>query len=287
MLDPTPDPILQQLPPSSLKRHPLYDEIFGTLKDSGTLPSRQYTPDQLRSPILISANDTVLDGHLRLSIALEQKWEYISCLRYQFPDEGAELAFFVAKQVANWQMKSKFSKIVLALALEPRVRQLAKEHQRTGGKVKGSINLSEDSAVDTRAILARIAGVCPANVDKVKKVKALGCSELWKAALRGQISIDKAYKWAKKPPDEQAQLVREATMDRGMDVEIRRLIRNQRAAFLPALDNNSVLEKLATLAASSSIKPRIRAIKSNANTVIITSDIWALINIPELTIINR
>ena len=74
---------------------------------------------------------------------------------------------------------------VLALKLEDIIKKRAKENQRIHGGTAPGKSLSQNSAevIETRKVLARIAGVSHDTIAKVKKIDAKA-SEETKAALR-------------------------------------------------------------------------------------------------------
>ena len=87
-----------------------------------------------------------------------------------------------------------FSRVQLALDLEPWFREKARVNQSAGGKKKGSSKLTEDRRIDCRKQIATLAGVSTGNVTKVKQIldspRALRLIE----ALRpGEISIHRAW----------------------------------------------------------------------------------------------
>jgi hypothetical protein len=88
---------------------------------------------------------------------------------------------------------------MLALELEPGLKQHANANQRHGGLRKGLSNLSGAERLDVRAEIAAAAGVSTGNVNKVKQILTDARSELILALRTGEASIHRAWSWLKEP----------------------------------------------------------------------------------------
>ena len=89
-----------------------------------------------------------------------------------------------------WRM-NKFQRVELAMKSAPYLHELGKENQRKAG---GTIPEKADQPVDTRAELARIAGVSHDTVSKAEAL-LLGAGEPAIQRLRnGETSINREYR---------------------------------------------------------------------------------------------
>ena len=94
---------------------------------------------------------------------------------------------------------NNFCRILLALELEPGLKQRAHANQRHGGLRKGSSNLTEADRLDVRAEIAATAGVSTGNVNKVKQILTDARPELILALRTGEVSIHRGWCWLKEP----------------------------------------------------------------------------------------
>jgi hypothetical protein len=92
-----------------------------------------------------------------------------------------------------------FSRILLAMELEPWFRQRARHNQQLGGQRKGSSNLAEADRRDVRAEIAQAAGVSTGNVSKVRQLVSVANYEVMQALGSGEVSIHQAYIWLQEP----------------------------------------------------------------------------------------
>ena len=100
-----------------------------------------------------------------------------------------------------------FSRILLALDLEPELKEKARQNQSLGGQGKGSSNLTEAARLDVRNAIAKIAGVSVGNITKVKQVLAAAPPNII-SALRGrELSIHRAWSWCKLSAENQENLL--------------------------------------------------------------------------------
>ena len=183
-----------------LRAHPVY------LKVCGSLAAARISNDQLDStpiiePLLITRDGLILDGHERWAVARHQGRKALPCIEYDLSEEQA-LTFMLHKHRRSERIND-FCRIVMALALEPHLRERARERQRQGGKMKLSSNLTKDHAIDVRAELARAAGVSAGNVTNVKRLLETITPEVHEALRCGKVKIYKAWKWHRLPKKRQ------------------------------------------------------------------------------------
>jgi len=117
-----------------------------------------------------------------------------------------------------------FSRILLALDLEPELKEKARQNQSLGGQSKGSSNLTKASRLDVRREIARIAGVSVGNVTKVKQILTGAHSDLIRALRGRELSIHRAWSWCKFSSEDQKNLLWELHSSKGVRKVIRELI---------------------------------------------------------------
>jgi len=148
-------------------------------------------------PIVVTRDRTVIDGYARLELAKRTGRRMVDCIEYDLSAEEALRELI--RTHCSVRGLTDFVRIALALELEPYFRKTALMHQQAGGQAKGLSKLTKAQQVDTRREVARIAGVGPGNVRKVKNVLAHACSSLLQAARMEEVSINLADKWSFEP----------------------------------------------------------------------------------------
>ena len=139
---------------------------------------------------LVIWNDTIVDGHNRYEI----------CTRHHIPYYTKELAIKSRDDVIAWIIKNQlgrrnislYTRASLALRLKPLIAEKAKENQRASG---GAAPVPQNSAepLETRQVLAKIAGVSRDTIDKVTKIESAASPEVKEKLRKGEISVHRAY----------------------------------------------------------------------------------------------
>ena len=125
--------------------------VIDELNDAARLKN-QSVPD----PILITTNGTILAGFGRWRSAVFEGKNEIKCIEYPLSeDESLQFIIRHHQPERGW---NAFTRIRLALKLEPYLQQKALENMRAGGRYKGSANLPEAEHIDVRQEIARLAG---------------------------------------------------------------------------------------------------------------------------------
>ena len=92
-----------------------------------------------------------------------------------------------------------FTRILLALELEPWFKAQARSNQKRGGQMKASSNLTKANRLDVRSKIAVAAGVSTGNVSKVKHLASAAHLDVLEALRAGSVSIHQASVWLRKP----------------------------------------------------------------------------------------
>jgi len=150
-----------------------------------------------RDPLVVWDNGDdsgiLLDGHNRYRICQEHK---IGCdvAPMSFPDRASALIWLIQNQF-NRRNLEPYQRAELALKLEPLIAAKAKERQRCGqGGVLLSATLPEAKPIDTRAEVAKVAGIGERNIAKAKVIQEKAPEEVKERLRTGQTTINREYK---------------------------------------------------------------------------------------------
>ena len=210
------------------------------------LPAGRRQVDGVCEPLSVTTNGTILDGYVRWQVALEQGRPNLPCLEYDLTDSEA-LAFVIDRQRHSSHLNA-FCRIALALELEGDFRQRNARVRSRASKTRSS-KLTNVHRTDVRADVARLAGACPANVTKVKRLLPRVIPEILEHLRRGKVSIHKASQWCEKSARAQRDALWALLNKRGITRTIRHLIAKHAAperAIPPAEQRSAVLRSFAT-----------------------------------------
>ena len=172
-------------------------------------------------PIVITRDRIVIDGYARWELAKRLGRRMLDCIEYDLSPE--EALGELIRTHCSLRGLADFVRIELALELEPCFREQALMHQQAGGQGKGSSKLTKAQRVDTRREVARVAGVGPGNVRKVRNILTHACSFLLQAARTEEVSINLADKWSLEPEVKQQEYLRLFRTERGIQKKARTL----------------------------------------------------------------
>src|SRR5271157_874373 len=211
-------------------------------------------------PLVITQDRTILDGYARLELARLQGRATLLCIEYQLTESEA-LHWLLQKHRRSNGLNA-FSRILLALDLEPGFKEKARSNQQAGGQNKGSSKLTKAERLDVRREIAAAAGVGEGNVSKVKQLTGTAHSELLQALRSGEISIHRAWRWSKTPPERQREEFRLYRSERGIKKTIRTLISRHRRKNPPAVsDLGDMARSLSALGPKLSVGQRLKGVR--------------------------
>ncbi len=152
-------------------------------------------------PLKITDQGYVLDGNARYEIARLSGRDQLLCVVYlKTEDEALES---IILEASRNQARNTYCRILLALRLEPNLRKRARANQILAGKGELNPKINEVDRVDTLSQIARLAGSCRGNVNKVKYISAYGIQRLKDEAKLGTISINAAKLMSELNQDDQ------------------------------------------------------------------------------------
>jgi len=199
------NPVFQALIP------PLSEEEYAQLEEN-------LIENGIREAISIWG-DTIVDGHNRYEIAKKHNLQYAT-ISYEFESED-DVKLWIFKNQIGRRNLPPFERVRLALHLKPVIAEKAKLHQvrkpsnsaqqndtsedfvrQNSAEQNEDIALPENSVkqnsakqnpVNTRDIIADMAGVSHDTVSKVEKILDAGTPETLEKIKRGDITVHKAY----------------------------------------------------------------------------------------------
>ena len=196
-------------------------------------------------PLMITQDRTILDGYARFQLARLQGRATLPCIEYELTE--AEALHTLLERHRRSEGLNAFSRVLLALELEPWFREKARLNQQAGGQRKGSSKLTEATRLDVRSKIAAAAGVSVGNVTKVKQLTTAH-PDLLQALRSGEISIHRGWRWSKAPLEKQQEELHCYQSQRGVRKTIRLLLSQHRSKGLPVVpDFGSLARRLASL----------------------------------------
>ena len=181
------NPVFQALIP------PLSEEEYAQLEEN-------LIENGIREAISIWGN-TIVDGHNRYEIATKHNLQYAT-ISYEFDSED-DVKLWIFKNQIGRRNLPPFERVRLALHLKPVIAEKAKLQQVRKPSNSAQQNdtpedfVQQNSAkqnpVNTRDIIADMAGVSHDTVSKVEKILDAGTPETLEKIKRGDITVHKAY----------------------------------------------------------------------------------------------
>ena len=134
----------------------------------------------------------LIDGHNRLAL----------CSEHNVPFQVKEASFKDRESVELWIIESQlgrrnvtaYARVELALRYEKLFRKMAKARQGH----RSDIRLKSDGSVSAMAEVGKVASVSRDTAYKVKAIKKFASTEVQDKASAGEITINAAYRMAKK-----------------------------------------------------------------------------------------
>jgi hypothetical protein len=184
-----------------------------------------------REPIVITRDHKIIDGYARWELARRQNRKAILCLEYDLTEEEA-LRWLIQRHRSRRGL-SAFTRVLLALELEPCLQGQARSNQRFGGLYKGSSILTEAQTLDVRAEIAAVAGVSSGNVTKVRQIARSAHPRVQEAVKTEEISIHLAWGFSRLSIEQQVSELDHYRARKGTNRASRRLIQKHVARLSP------------------------------------------------------
>lgn len=152
--------------------------------------------DGCRDPLVLW-NHVLIDGHNRFDICSRNKIKF-ETVNKQFDDESHAEEWIITNQFGRRNIND-YTRGVLALRLKSVIAARAKNNQIASG---GAVPQKSAKPVDTRAELAKVAGVSHDTIHKVEMIEKNGSDGIKQALRSGEISINLASQVVKLPDEE-------------------------------------------------------------------------------------
>jgi hypothetical protein len=225
-----------------------------------------------REPLVITQDRTIVDGYARLQLAGLIGRQTLPCIEYELTE--AEALHLLLQRHLRSDGLNAFSRVLLALDLEPSLREKALSNQRAGGQGKGSSKLTEAGRVDVRSGIAKAAGVCAGNITKVKRLMTTAHPEVLEALRSGEIRIHRAWRWSREPSEKQIEMLRLFRSKRGIGKTIRNLISRHKSKCLPAVSDLERLIRVLSAINSTELRSvSVSVVKISEKAVYVTEEL--------------
>ncbi len=149
----------------------------------------------MAEPLTITQDHHILAGYARWKVGRRWGETTLPCFQLDLTEEEAILWIIQKHRQSNGL--HAFSRILLALELEPWFREQAQANQSIGGRDKVRSKLTEDRRFNCRGQIAKVAGVSAGNVTKVKQLRCSAAPQLLDALRADEVSIHHAWKLSK------------------------------------------------------------------------------------------
>ena len=187
-----------------LRPHPSYVRHHVAVPASQLSPLAELGDLVFREPLLITRDGTILDGYARWGLARQQGRLTLPCIEYDLPE--SEALYWLLQKHRRSNGLNAFSRSLLALELEPWLKEQARSNQRAGSQNRGSSKLTKADRLDVRSKIAAAAGVSTGNISKAKHLASSAHPEVLEALRSGEVSIHRASVWLKNPEQQFDQL---------------------------------------------------------------------------------
>jgi ParB-like chromosome segregation protein Spo0J len=243
-----------------------------------------------QEPLLITREGTILDGYARWELARLQGRLTLPCIEYELTEADA------LRWLLDTHRRSKglndFIRVLLALELEPLLKEKARSNQQAGGRTKGSSKLTEAERTDVRSQIATAAGVSVGNVTKVKQLVGSGHPDLLEALRGSEVSIHRAWKWSKESAGRQIEALRTYRNTRGVSKAIRDLVARHKPNSPATPDLMSLVKRLSKCKTQDCTSVNVALIRVPGKTIFVTEELMRSLppyqeSIPICTADNR
>ena len=259
-------------PVDELHPHPSYLRHHLTVPASKLSALAERGDLAFQEPLIITRERTILDGYARLELARLQGRLTLPCIEYELTEVDA-LRWLLQRHRRSAGLND-FIRILLALELEPLLKEMAHSNQRAGGQNKGSSKLTEAERLDVRSEIAAAAGVSVGNVSKVRQLITSAHSEVLQALRGGEIRIHRAWLWRNQSPAKQIEALRLYRSKKGVNKTIRNLILRHKPKSLPIVSDLANLVRLFCALNSGEFGPvSVMVVKARGKAIYVTEEL--------------
>lgn len=267
--------------PSELRPHPSYSRHGLSVPASRLSALRERGALAFAEHLTITRDRTIVDGYARWELARETGRPRLSCIEHELSETDA-LQWFLHHHAPSRGLNS-FTRILLALDLEPSLIEKARSNQQIGGRLKGWSKLPEAERLRVRSSIASAAGVSVGNVTKVKQLLDNCVAEYIEALRSREISIHWAWKQRNAAPEAQLDALAKFRFENGLLREIRQRASRRRKSETSSSQNASeVLRRLTDLGGKELVAVGVTVLKSPGFGIFITEALARAIGMEQL-----
>jgi hypothetical protein len=208
-----------------LRPHPSYARLGIKVPASRLNALLEMGEDAFLFPMIVTSSGIVIDGYARLEVARLQGRATVECVEYDISQEEALRRLLLCHRPSPGL--PPFTRIAMARSLTKSFKAKALKHQQVGGRDKGSSKLPESERVDVQKEIAAAAGVSVGTLSHALEVLETGDPEVQSALCSGEIKIDRAWRWCKKPQGQQRENLKVYRRNRGMEKVAEKLVAKQ------------------------------------------------------------
>jgi hypothetical protein len=266
--------------PDELHPHPSYIRHSLTVHAYQLSAVAELGDAAFREPLIITQNHIILDGFARWTLARLQGRSALACIEYEMSESEALQNLLQRHRLSRGL--NDFTRICLALELEPSLKSKGRAQQQAGGKNKGSSTLTKAARLDARKEIARIAGVSVGNVTKVKQLTATAHPDIITALREKELSIHRAWLWSKIAPENQREKLWLNQSKRGISKTIRRLLSSHLPKTKPpVLKASDLIKLMSTLQSGDLGSITVMPINIPGKIILITEELFHSLNLQE------
>ena len=272
--------------PQDLRPHPSYTkhglavsaDKLSALRARGEFAFLEHIP--------ITRDRIIIDGYDLWELAKELKRPILQCIEYDLYE--AEALSLLLQRHRRSKGINDYSRIMLALDLEPELAEKARTNRQIGGQQKDWSNLTKAERVHVRSEIAKAADVCTGNVTKVKQLNETCVQELIAALYNDEVSIHWAWKIRDAPAEDQLDALGRFRFEKGLLKEVRKLSAcRQRARLAAPQDASDLLNGLTQLADEKLLALRVEVIKGARPEIFITEELARMIGMEQTQLWNQ
>ncbi len=272
--------------PQDLRPHPSYAKHgltvpackLAALRGRGELAFAEF--------VTITRDRTIIDGYARWELAKQLRRPILHCVEYEL-SEAEALKWLLEKHRRSDGLNA-FSRIMLALDLEPDFTEKARANKQVGGQHKGWSNLTKAEQVHVRSKIAKAAAVSTGNVTKVKQFKDTCVPEFKDALYNDEISIHWAWKLRNAGSEDQLDALGRLCFQEGLMTEIRQRAARRRKRGVSRVQNaDEILSRLKELGGEELKAVRVTVLKGLEPEVFITEALARIIGLGQSKLWNQ
>jgi hypothetical protein len=257
---------------SKLRPHPTYASLRGPLLPEDLARMKQAAEEILKEPLKVTSNGIILDGYARWQLARKLDVQTLPCYECHPRDEVEVLKMLLDKHLHRGRALNAYCRIVLALEMEPALRERARANQRRGPGKNLLSDLTTAQKQRVRDQLSRLSGASAGNVTKVRRLQEYACPEVLQALREGSVTIHRAYGWRDLAHDQQQSALREFHDGKDVGQQITTMLRKHKPGQQKSMTKDQLIA-IVEKPRSRGEEIQISVLKGGKRTVFVSDDL--------------